>query len=120
MDIRKRGMAVPFVTKDGSIIREIMHPKNSGAKNQSLAEATVKPGEATKEHSHAISEEIYYILKGKGRIKVGGEYKEVGEQEAVLIPPNVEHSIENVGEEDLVFLCCSSPAYSDEDVYLIP
>jgi mannose-6-phosphate isomerase-like protein (cupin superfamily) len=118
MEVRRRDRLVPFVTKDRSIIREIMHPRNSRIKNQSLAEATVKPGEATLEHRHLRSEEIYYILRGKGRVKVGGEHREVEKYDAILIPPNTSHSIENTGSGDLVFLCCSAPAYSDDDVLL--
>ena len=45
--------AEPFTTKDGSEIRELMH-----AAKQSLAEATVAPGQATERHYHAASEEL--------------------------------------------------------------
>ncbi|MGW8223534.1 MAG: cupin domain-containing protein, partial [Syntrophobacteria bacterium] len=31
----------PYVTKDGAIIRELMHPEVHGNSNQSLAEATI-------------------------------------------------------------------------------
>jgi len=36
-----------FVTKDGSIIRELMHPSVHGNANQSLAEAIVPVGQGT-------------------------------------------------------------------------
>jgi len=38
---------VPYRTKDGSIIRELMHPGIHGNANQSLAEATVPAGGRT-------------------------------------------------------------------------
>jgi mannose-6-phosphate isomerase-like protein (cupin superfamily)/glycosyltransferase A (GT-A) superfamily protein (DUF2064 family) len=118
MEVRKRDEARPFTAKDGSTIREIFHPHHTGAKNQSFAEATVAPGEKTREHHHAESEEIYYLLKGRGRVSVGGEVREVGPSTAVLIPPGTKHSIENSGTEDLVFLCSSVPTYRDEDMHL--
>ncbi len=34
----------PYITKDGSIIRELMHPAVHGNSKQSLAEATVPAG----------------------------------------------------------------------------
>lgn len=119
MEIRNREIVEPFVALDNSIIREVLHPRNSKTRNQSLAEATVKPGKRTKEHYHGKSEEIYYILQGKGRIKVGGEEKDVKELDAILIPPNTRHFIKNIGDEDLVFLCCSAPAHSDDDTFII-
>ena len=48
-----------FVTLDGSTIRELAGPARTAAQNQSLAEATVKPGGETAEHYHAKTEEIY-------------------------------------------------------------
>ncbi|MBI4345006.1 MAG: cupin domain-containing protein [Euryarchaeota archaeon] len=118
METTSREKAEPFVAKDGSLIREIVHPRSSGARNQSLAEATVRPGARTKEHHHGRSEEIYYLLEGEGRVHVGGEAREVGRTEAIIIPPAVRHYIENVGAVDLVFLCCSAPSYWDEDMVL--
>jgi hypothetical protein len=51
MDIRARERAEPFTTKDGSTIRELMH-----AANQTLAEATLEPGQQTQRHYHAAEE----------------------------------------------------------------
>ena len=42
----------PFITLDGSEIREVAGPPTGNAVNQSLAEATVPPGGETIEHFH--------------------------------------------------------------------
>ena len=42
----------PYITKDGSVIRELMHPAVHGNQLQSLAEATVQPGQRTQLHRH--------------------------------------------------------------------
>jgi fructokinase len=47
-----------FVTKDGSIIRELMHPVRHACRAQSLAEAIVYPGRATALHLHHRTEEL--------------------------------------------------------------
>ncbi|RKX91216.1 MAG: hypothetical protein DRP84_11950 [Spirochaetes bacterium] len=60
--ITEYGKIKPYVTKDGSIIRELMHPRLHGNKNLSLAEATVLVGKETVLHRHLNSEEIYYII----------------------------------------------------------
>jgi len=118
MEVVNRNDVIPFITKDGSEIREILAPANSSLRNQSLAEARVKSGKATREHYHIKTEEIYYILEGRGRVAIEGEEREVGPGDAVVILPGRRHKIRNIGEGDLVFLCCCSPAYSHEDTVL--
>lgn len=119
MEINKRNQIKPFVTKDSSIIRELMNFKNSSVKNLSLAVATLQPGKSTIEHYHEKSEEIYYILEGRGIVKVGEETSDVEKGDAILIPTGSYHKICNNGGEDLVFLCCCSPGYNNEDTKLI-
>ena len=48
----------PFTTKDGSLVRELMHPRVHGNSQQSLAEAIVPVGTETIIHRHLVSEEI--------------------------------------------------------------
>jgi mannose-6-phosphate isomerase-like protein (cupin superfamily) len=108
----------PYVTKDSSLIREIVHPQHSPAKNQSLAEATVQPGCVTEAHFHTRSEEIYYILHGQGEVNIEGETSTLSKGDAVVIAPGARHQIRNSGAEDLVVLCCCAPAYSHEDTTL--
>lgn len=118
MDIVNLSQAPPFVTKDGSEIREILAHRNSCLRNQSLAEATIPHGGATQEHYHALTEEIYFITHGSGRIRVGNEDRDVGPGDAVAIPPGVRHKLWNQGDGPLRLLCCCAPAYEHADTYL--
>ena len=120
MDIVNRLDAAPFTTKDGSTIREILAHRNSGIRNQSLAEATVPPGLATEAHYHPRAEEIYYILAGAGEIVVGADLRRVVPGDGIAIPPGAPHQIRNDGVSDLVFLCCCAPAYEHDDTVMIP
>ena len=60
----------PFVTKDGSEIRELMHPAQHGKSTMSFAEAIVEAGITTHMHLHPDSEEIYHITQGTGTMQV--------------------------------------------------
>jgi len=74
VEIRNRERdAIPFTTKDGSTIREYLHTDV-----QSLAEASLEPGQATQRHYHARSEEIYLIVEGAGELEIDGETRAVG------------------------------------------
>ena len=118
MDIINRAAAAPFITKDGSQIRELLAHRNSVIRNQSLAEATIAVGCATQEHYHPKSEEIYYILSGTGRMKLDGELRDVVPLDAIAIPPGARHKIWNTGDIPLVLLCCCAPAYENDDTVM--
>lgn len=110
---------VPYLTLDGSEIRELMHPDRHGVRQQSLAEALVAPGAATRLHRHRASEELYHVTAGRGRMTLGEASFEVAEGDTVLIPPGTPHRIENVSDTPLRILCTCSPAYRHEDTELL-
>ena len=117
MLVVRRSERESFTAPDGSTVRELVQVE-SGAANQSLAEAKVAPGAATTEHYHRASEEIYHFLSGAGRVRLGDEEADVAAGDTVLIAPGVSHKLWNLGDEPLVLLCCSSPPYRDEDTVL--
>ena len=116
MIVRSLEEAEAFTTADGSTVRELLGLPTAPVRNQSLAEATLAPGQATERHYHAETEEIYYVVEGSGEMELDGERRPVGVGHAVLIPPGAWHQI-RAGHEQLRFLCCCAPAYRHEDTY---
>ena len=112
-----------YVTRDGSEIRELMHPQVQGATlgvaRQSLAEATVLPGQRTVLHRHALTEELYHITAGGGLMTLGDRQFAVQAGDTVCIPPGTAHCIENDGAATLTLLCACTPAYAHEDTELL-
>lgn len=108
-----------FITKDGSMIRELMHPVTHAAVKQSLAEAIVPVGSRTLAHRHRQSEELYYIQRGRGLMQLGSDWFEVGPGDTICISPGTAHCIENIANEALVILCSCAPAYSHDDTEII-
>ncbi len=120
MEVAGRGGLEPYVTKDGSTIREWAGPGYAAeAANQSLAEATVPPGGATAAHYHRRSEELYLVTAGRGLLRIGDEEREVTAGDCAAIPPGAVHRLRNTGSEDLVVVCACSPPYSHEDTFLV-
>ena len=109
----------PFVTKDGSAIRELMHPASHANTRQSLAEARVEPGQTTALHRHRSSEELYHVTAGKGEMRLGDSRFPVGVGDTVAIAPGTPHCVTNTGNDTLVILCCCSPPYAHEDTDLL-
>jgi mannose-6-phosphate isomerase-like protein (cupin superfamily) len=118
MDIRNLEKMIPFTTKDGSEIRELLAWRNSSIRNQSLAEARLSVGGSTQEHFHIKTEEIYYITHGTGRLRIEEEFHEVEPGDAIAIPPGKKHKLWNTGQEPLRLLCCCAPAYEDHDTIM--
>lgn len=109
----------PYETRDGSEIRELMHPDHHGSRAQSLAEAIVTPGQETRLHRHGRTEEIYHITRGEGLMRLGDEQFPVAVGDTVCIAPGTPHNIRNTGAGPLHILCACSPAYSHEDTELL-
>jgi mannose-6-phosphate isomerase-like protein (cupin superfamily) len=117
VEVRNLDRVRPFVTKDSSMIRELLGlPTSELVRNQSLAEATLAPGQATERHYHRDSEEIYFLLEGGGVIAIDGDSREVGVGDAILIPPGAWHTL-RAGPEGARLLCCCAPPYRHEDTF---
>ena len=110
MKVHALGDCEPFTTADGSTIRELHHTDA-----QSLAEASLPAGGRTQRHYHRLSEEIYHVTHGEGRLEIDGEERVVRPGDAAVIPPGAWHQIE--AATDLRFLCMCVPPYSHEDTY---
>jgi len=117
MEVRTLAAAEPFATKDGSTIRELLGlPTSPLVRNQSLAEASLDPGQATERHYHRESEEIYFLLEGGGSLEVDGDTREVGVGDAILIPPGAWHTL-RAGRQGARLMCCCAPPYRHEDTF---
>lgn len=114
-----RDEIAPYITKDGSEIRELLHPACHAVRQQSLAEAVVPPGTTTLLHRHAKTEEIYHVTRGHGRMTLGDEQFTIGVGDSIAILPGTPHCVANTGPTALHLLCCCSPAYAHEDTELL-
>ena len=119
MDVVRREQREPFITADGSTIRELAGIPSGNATNQSLAEAVVPAAGTTIAHFHRHAEEIYLFTDGSGRMRLGEEEHRVRAGDCVVIPAGIAHKLWADEQVPLVLLCCCSPAYSHEDTVLL-
>jgi quercetin dioxygenase-like cupin family protein len=66
----------------------------------------LNPGEAPPLHQHDDTEQIFYILEGKGRLDIGEDRQNfsVKPGDVVRIPPSTLHSIQCQGDSTLTYL----------------
>ncbi len=73
-----------------------------------LATATLEPGKEIESHIDPM-EEIYFVLKGNGVMRVDDDEKQVKPGDATWIPVGSAHSLLNNGCEPCVILVVASP-----------
>ena len=61
------------------------------------------------EMSHDDSEDVMYVVAGKGRVVIDGHEYFPGPGTGILAPPASRYSIENQGEQDLLLVSVLSP-----------
>lgn len=95
----------------------LMDEGDLGSRNLSVTWVDIPPGAEQHAHSHEDSEQVYVIVRGRGRMQVAGDDEEVGEGDLVFIPPATDHGIINNGSETLVYVTAASPPVSMEELY---
>jgi mannose-6-phosphate isomerase-like protein (cupin superfamily) len=108
-----------IIAGDDTHLREILHPeKEAVSLRYSLAHAKLSAGSASALHQ-LRSSEVYYILKGRGRMEIDGESREVKPGDMVYIPPEARQRIAALDEEDIEFLCIVDPPWQEEDEVIL-
>jgi mannose-6-phosphate isomerase-like protein (cupin superfamily) len=111
MDIFNRKNA--YNTGDLKILSSYMLIGRGNTKNISIQISDIPLNSQQPPHKHG-PEQCYYIIKGKGLIRIEDEEKIVEPGDAVYIPPNKEHGIKNVGKEVLEYLTANTPAFDPD------
>lgn len=118
--LRRISDARPFKARDGATIYEIFRPGNSKIKNMGIAGGFLKSNQKASLHFHKISEEIYYIVSGRGKVRVGDSRIKIREGDSIFIPIKKVHALENTSKtKPLKIIAISAPPYSEEDIFFI-
>ena len=113
----KNGDAPPLGRGDG-VVSHLLHTDTEGdAEDTDLTVTWVdlEPDESQVVHSHE-PEQVYVVVAGEGRMRVGDDEQRVTTGDAVHIPPNAEHGIENTGEKTLEYVSAATPSIPKERV----
>ena len=72
----------------------------------------VLPAGGTDNQSPHREDEMYYVVRGRGRMRAGSEDQEVGEGSIIFVAAEIEHRFYDV-TEDLTVLVFFAPAESE-------
>lgn len=113
---------VPFLAHDAGVDWRIFNNKHEKYKEELSEEGEYKEETAVMDvlrfvslahldakkqyhaHSHDDHEEVYYIIKGQGRIIVDGDDEPIHDGDCIYIPVGSMHQIINDSDEKIEFL----------------
>ena len=76
------------------------------------------PGEYPPEHSHAVPEEVMWVHRGRGIVRINGKEFPVEEGVVVFAPPGVRHQFVNTGDEMMTIAYAFSPSATEAQFQL--
>ena len=84
-------------------ICRLISEETCGTKRTAAGLYWLAPGHTHEVDVHPRSEEIYYVVQGRGVLRLDGDPHRVEAGMAVHIPAGVRHQTTNTGEEELVY-----------------
>jgi len=67
------------------------------------------PGQFQKVHAHQGSDKVYFVLRGRARVRVGDEEQELDPGQAALAPAGVPHGVTNASGDPATLLVFMAP-----------
>jgi len=92
----------------GAYSKMPVRPESCGSKILDYRVSVHQPKAYVAPHERRIREQIYHVLGGEGFMEIEGERAMVRKDDAIFIPPRVEHAIYNTGMIDLRFIVVTS------------
>jgi quercetin dioxygenase-like cupin family protein len=68
-----------------------------------------EPGQSQQVHAHAGADKFYYVCRGRARLTVGEETREVAAGEIVWAPAGVPHGVEEALERTVLLVGIAPP-----------
>ncbi len=118
-----------FVYKDsivelsnpGVVSRQLLNPDNSSSERVTITEVHLEVGACQPRHTHDASEQIWYAIKGSGKLLLADDReKDFQEGDVVRFADKDVHGLLNDGNVEFVYISVTAPpinfcyAYKDK------
>lgn len=78
----------------------------------------LQPGEDIGSETHATADQLLFFVAGQATVTVGGDTKQVGEYDVVVVPAGTEHNVVNAGSGQLkLFTVYAPPTHVDGTIH---
>jgi len=94
----------------GVVSRQLLNSENSVSERVTITEVHLEPGAVQPRHIHEFSEQIWYALRGKGKLLLADDReKEFTAGDVVRFAENDVHGLKNDGNGEFVYLSVTAP-----------
>jgi mannose-6-phosphate isomerase-like protein (cupin superfamily) len=69
----------------------------------------LRPGQASTKHRHRVTHELYVVIEGEGRMRIGEDSLVLPRMSAVYVPPEQVRQVFNDTDEDALWLVFGAP-----------
>lgn len=105
-----KGSDIISLANPGVVSRQLLNPDNSESKRVTITEVHLEPGACQPRHIHEASEQIWYALKGSGKLLLAEETEiEFQAGDVVRFADRDVHGLQNDSEEEFVYLSVTAP-----------
>jgi quercetin dioxygenase-like cupin family protein len=94
--------------------------KQLGASTLAARMWRLAPGQASTKHRHFTQAELYVVLEGTGRIRIGDELHTLAPLSSALVEPDVVRQVFNDTEADALWLVVGAPQEAANTLEMTP
>ena len=98
----------------GTVNRRLIAPETVGAELMEVLLGVIEKGSGAQPHAHPGMEQACYILRGRARVEIAGQSREIGPGEMCFFPAGEEHVFTVVSEDPVHVLVIYSPPYGED------
>ena len=104
------GKNIKELVNPGVISRQLLNPENSTSKRVTITEVHLEVGASQPRHTHDASEQIWYAVKGTGKLLLAdNNEKEFKAGDVVRFADKDVHGLLNDGETEFVYVSVTAP-----------
>ena len=94
----------------GVVSRQLLNPENSADERVTITEVHLEPGACQPRHMHTTSEQIWYAVKGSGKLLLANDTeKEFDCGDVVRFAENEVHGLFNNNDSEFVYISVTAP-----------
>jgi quercetin dioxygenase-like cupin family protein len=105
--------------RDWGEVALLCHPPSTGAKQLTVGEAVIIPGQGHSFHKHPDQEEVIYVLTGEVEQWLDRDKRILRPGDSVFIPAGMVHASFNAGERDAIILAIFGPSAGEGGIEAI-
>ena len=98
------------LSNPGVVSRQLLNPENSSSDKVTITEVHLEVGASQPRHIHETSEQIWYVLKGFGKLLLADDKeKDFHAGDVVRFAEGDVHGLRNDGDEEFVYISVTAP-----------